>query len=241
MLKDIFDFIEVEDGFVSKDKTVTKIDFSQLKLLVKAYEKEIYDLTDNLILAKPHADNEGNYPYSKIDYLTHKLLELIFPDNVPKLFEAKFNGQTYIVIEKIDLDPLHKAYNIWRQEVHKKEGLKYDYDNSFLKVDDDITTLCKMHTEKVNQLQERHQNNLETYGITFDHSHVNVTWRDSGFVALELHKFQRDYLFNYDKCHNYFSQLKDVRREKGLEILRRIKELEVDIIREKKQNVEEQI
>ncbi|MBI9011396.1 MAG: hypothetical protein JEZ08_04140 [Clostridiales bacterium] len=229
MLKDIHDFYEVSDGFESKYTTLD-CNFSSLECLVKAHEKEIYNYSDELIVAKIHRDNKGDYPFSKLDFLSHKLLELVYPKNVPKLMAASFENQDlpYYILEKIQLDELHKAYNISRQRVHQNSGECYNYSSSFLDVDkDNVERLAEEHFQKVNHMQIKYADNLKTYGITFDHSQVNITWRKDIPIALEVHKCQRDYLFDYKRCFEYFNGLSitDDRRNKGLDLLNRIQEL----------------
>lgn len=225
---EILDFKETEHAIESTWVDVHAIDVSKLTLLVKAHEKEIYDLNDHMIVAKPHRDNEGDYPFSKLDFLSHQLMAIIFPLNVPKVYAASFkNNQVFYVLEKVPLDPLHQAYNVYRQKVHQKEGLDYQYNPDFLKAVD-MDEHVKRHNQLVLEMQKKHENNLKTYGITFDHSHVNITWRNQEPVALELHKCQRSYLFDYDQCLRYFTQMTDDDSNKtmGLTILKRIKTLE---------------
>ena len=215
------DFIETVNGFEATDIKFENISFDHL--LVKAHEKEIYDFGD-YIIAKPHNDNERDYEFSKVDFLSHKLLELIYGKHVPKLYAASFADDTYFILEKLQLDPLHKAYNVFRQGVHKKEGLDYKYDPQFLAVDN-VMTLVEEHRVKVDDIQEQFKRNLEIKGITFDHSHVNITWRNDEPVFLEVHKGRKDYLFDYDRCFRYVETLENDRRELGLLLLNRIKVL----------------
>jgi len=166
-----------------------------------------------------------------MDFLSHKLLEMIFPQNVPKLFAASFEDESkpFFILEKIDVDPLHKAYNVSRQRVHQKKGLSYTYDKDFLSVENEkIEGLTKLPFEKVEQLKIDYKSNLNDYGLTFDHSQVNITWCDNQPIALELHKCPSDYLFDYNTCKKYFNSLNETNtiKEKGIEILRRMAELE---------------
>ena len=78
------DFYETDFGFVSKYFAIE--DFLKNKrFLVKAHEKNIYELPDNMILAEIHRDNAGTYDFAKKDFLSHKLLNIIFPKNSPKI------------------------------------------------------------------------------------------------------------------------------------------------------------
>lgn len=207
------------------DFEIQDVDFNCLELLVKAHEKEIYDYGD-YIIARTHHDNDGDYPFSKLDFLTHKLQELIYPDNVPKIYAGYFGEDTYYVLEKVVLDPRHKAYNISRQQVHKNEGLDYDYSDKFLDTPkDDVERLMKEHYEMVLNMQKKHAHNLTTYGITFDHSHVNITWKDHLPVALEVHKCQRSYLFDRVTCREYITNKMVINRDKALYLIDRIDEL----------------
>lgn len=98
------------------------MDFKKLTLLVKAHEKEIYDAGDKII-AKVHHDNQGDYHFSDLDFYSHKLLELIYPGKVPIMYEANFDSAPYFIMEKVTLDPLHKAYNVWRQKPTRRRAM----------------------------------------------------------------------------------------------------------------------
>lgn len=211
---------EDEYSIALSDFVMEDIDFTRLELLVKAHEKEIYDYGD-YIIAKPHQDNGGRYPFSKLDFLSHKLQELIYPEHVPKIYAGYFGDETYYVLEKIMLDSRHKAYNIFRQQVHQKEGLQYDYSDRFLDTPSDAKKLIEEHHKMVLDMQKQHAHNLSTYGITFDHSHVNITWRENQPVALEVHKCQRAYLFDRKKCRAYIVQM-TINKDKALDLIDRI-------------------
>ncbi|MBB6697571.1 hypothetical protein [Clostridium algidicarnis] len=226
------DFYETETSFLSKSLNLDEIDLSKGKLAVKAHEKEIYCLSNELILAKVHRDNDGVYPFSKVDFLSHKLQEIIFPQFVPKIHFALFdNADTpMFVLQRIKLDKLHIAYNVQRQNFHKSNGRNFYYDPDFLKLDenDDIDELAKEHFKKINRMQEEYSYLIDKYGLAFDHSYVNITWKDNDIpISLEVHKCKRDYLFNLNKCKKYFYNLNNnnERKEEALIILNRIEQL----------------
>jgi hypothetical protein len=216
------DFYETEDGFMSSSININEIDFSQRKLVVKAHEKEIYTLMDNYILAVIHRDNDGTYNFSKVDFLTHKLQEIIFPQFVPKIHFAFFEevDTPSYVLERVGLDKLHIAHNVSRQKHHQDSGMAYYYDPEFLTLDenDDINALSKEHVDKIEVMQNKYMYLIDKYGIAFDHSSVNITWDVNGDpISLEVHKARRDYLFNYENCKYYFESLddKDLRKQDG--------------------------
>ena len=189
-------------------------------------------LNDNLIIAKIHRDNDGVYPFSKMDFLSHKIQELVYPDFVPKIYAADFTEKAMpiYVIEKIPLDKRHIAFNILRQKHHQEEGRNYKYNPEFLKIDsnEDIETLAKQHIQMVDTMKNEVCNNLlSEKGIAFDYSYVNITWRNNLPVSLEVHKHARDYLFNYDKCLEYFKKKypNTEQKENGIKILERMSEL----------------
>lgn len=225
------DFYETETAFLSKILDLNDIDLSKGKLVVKAHEKEIYCLTDKLILAKVHRENDGVYPFSKVDFLSHKLQEIIFPQFVPKIYFALFDNEVapLFILERIKLDKLHIAYNIQRQNFHKSNGRKFYYDNKFLKLEekDNIDELAKLHSQKVDIMQKEYLYLMNKYGVAFDHSHVNITWKDNNIpVSLEVHKCRRDYLFNLSICKKYINSL-DINNSKveALIIINRIEQL----------------
>ena len=233
MLENLLGFYETENSFNG-----TEIDYISLaksnmnNLLVKAHEKEIYLLNDNVIVAKIHRDNDGVYPFSKLDFLSHKIQELVYPNLVPKIYAADFTEEEtpMYIVEKIPLEKYHIAYNIWRQKDNQQKRLDYKYNPDFLKINsnEDIETLAKRHIQMVDIMKnELYSNLLLEKGIAFDYSYVNITWRNNLPVALEVHKCQRDYLFNYDKCLEYFKEKHPdtEQRENGLRILERINEL----------------
>lgn len=69
---------------------------------------------------------------------------------------------------------------------------------------------------------------LDKYGIAFDHSGVNITWREHDIpVSVEVHKCRRDYLFNFNKCEDFFRSLDDDKMNKdALVIIDRIRQLQ---------------
>lgn len=224
------EIIETENAFMCNGIDLNLIDFGKLRLLVKAHEKEIYEYGDKMIIARIHNDNHGAYPFSKLDFLSHKLQEIVYPENVPKLYAASFKDKEniFFVLERIEIDVLHKAYNIYRQRAHKSKGESYEFDNTFLDTKDElIEEYSKIHFGKVEKIQRDFSNNLEMYGITFDHSQVNIAWKDDTPIALEVHKCQREYLFNYERCREYFlrSERNHEEKSKAIQILDRIEEL----------------
>jgi hypothetical protein len=225
------DFYETETAFLSKSFGLDDIDLTKGKLAVKAHEKEIYCLTDKLILAKVHRDNEGVYPFSKVDFLSHKLQEIIFPKFVPKIYIALFDNEDtpLFILERIKLDKLHMAYNIKRQNFHKSNGRKFYYDTEFLKLEekDDIDELARLHSEKTDKMQKEYSYLIGKYGLAFDHSHVNITWKNADTpVSLEVHKCRRDYLFNLSKCKEYLNSLENSgTKEEALVIINCIEQL----------------
>jgi hypothetical protein len=218
-------FNDLKIDYIKQFKTKSK------KLLVKAHEKEIYEFDEKIIAAKIHRDNDGVYPFSKLDFLSHKIQELLYREVVPKLYAADFtdaNAPVYFV-ERITLDGYHKAYNITRQIANKSKGLDYKYDKCFFEIgeSDNIYELADKHIEMADEMKVKYSHFFDYYGITFDYSNVNIAWKDGNPVSLEVHKCQRDYLFHYDKCLFYFkNNCKDnYTKEIGLALLRRIDEL----------------
>lgn len=111
-------------------------------------------------------------------------------------------------------------------KTHQEEGHDYRYDPSYLDTSlDELEMLCQQHKEKVDAMQEANKNNLNDFGITFDHSYVNITWRKQDFVALEVHKGRKDYLFNYEKCLDYFEHAPEAIRKQGRTYLKAIRNL----------------
>lgn len=224
------DFYETEKALLSKNINIDT-DLSEAKLVVKAHEKEIYCLPNELILAKVHRDNDGGYPFSKVDFLSHKLQEIIFPQFVPKIHVALFdNPDTPVfILQRIKLDKYHIAYNRQRQDFHQSNGRKFYYDTDFLKIDEneDIFELSRIHFEKVNKMQKEYSYLIDKYGLAFDHSPVNITWKNDNVpVSIEVHKCRRDYLFNLDQCKNYLKGLDHSKdKEDALIIINRIEEL----------------
>ena len=232
MLNEVFGFYEAEHYFNDvRIDYIKMLRTTEKHLLVKAHEKEIYRLGDNLITAKIHRDNNGTYPFSKLDYLSHKIQELIYPELVPKLYAADFTEKDtpIFVLEKIPLDKYHIAFNISRQIAHQKDGLDYKFNADFLKLDssESIEELANRHISMVEDMKRQYAGLLNEKGIAFDYSYVNITWRNSLPVALEVHKCQRNYLFDFDRCYHYFSELeKDQDKRKiAFALLDRISEL----------------
>lgn len=232
MLINCMDFYETENAFLSNIVDIKKLDFANRKLVVKAHEKEIYYLNDNIMQAVIHRDNDGLYPFSKVDFLSHKLQELIFPQHMPKVYCADFSNQylPYFIIQKIKLDKFHIACNIQKQLIHQHEGKKYYFSSDFLSLDNsyNINKLANEHYDRITSMQSKYEHLLSKYGIAFDHSSVNIVWgNDKTPISLEIHKCRRDYLFSYDICYKYFNRLNlnNSIKNNGLRILKRIKVL----------------
>ena len=118
MLIECSDFYETETSFLSKNLNYHDLELTKAKLVVKAFEKEISTLYNDLIIAKIHRDNNCSYPFSKVDFLSHKLQEIIYPQCVPKIHFGIFdnNEEPMFILERVPLDKLHIAYNIKRQK-----------------------------------------------------------------------------------------------------------------------------
>ncbi len=121
------------------------------------------------------------------------------------------------------------AYNIQRQKFHRSNGRNFYYSPSFFKLyeEDNIDGLAKEHFKKVSKMQKEYSYLMDKYGLAFDHSQVNITWKDNDIpVSLEVHKCRRDYLFNLEKCKDYIHNLKESKeKEDALIIMNRIEEL----------------
>ena len=231
MLLECKDFYETETSFLSKELNYRDLELNKAKLVIKAHEKEISTLYNNLIIAKIHRDNNCSYPFSKVDFLSHKLQEIIYPHCVPKIYFGIFDNQEnpYFVLERVPLDKLHKAYNIKRQKYHQANEKTYYFEEDFfaLSPNDNIDELAKEHNIKVTNMQHEYADFVNKYGIAFDHSHANITWNEDIPVSLEVHKCRRDYLFNYDNCLRYIEGLPNDKEHKkdALAIIYRIAEL----------------
>jgi len=225
------DFTETEDSFKSCLLKNERELIEQRVFLVKAHEKNIYSLPNDLILAEIHRDNDGRYNFTKLDFLSHCLLKLVFPKNVPKLFFADFSNQRcpYFILERVELDIGHICYNVSRQIVHKRNGRDFRFIKRFFNVakDIDIDVEAKEHVRKVKQLQELRSNDINEYGITIDHSYVNITFpHGSEFVSLEVHKCNADYLFDIEKFTEYAKSIPSQKtKREAMIILDRIKEI----------------
>jgi len=232
MLENTFGFYETESCFNDVHADYLKnAGTENKKLLVKAHEKEIYEYGDHLVIAKIHRDNNCTYPFSKMDFLSHKIQELLYPENIPKIYAADFtdSDKPVFVIERIKLDKFHTAFNIVRQRHHQNEGLDYQYDRDFLSVDpsEDIEILASRHMQMVDEMKKSYENLLPEKGIAFDYSYVNIAWRNQQPVALEVHKSQRGYLFCPEICYHYFDKVHQNQDEKeiAMKILKRIEQL----------------
>jgi hypothetical protein len=202
--------VETETGFRCEGPT-GPVDWSTdaRPLLVQAHEKAVYLYNETMVLTKVHRQNGGDYPFSKLDFLTHKLQEIVFPGMCPTLFGADFtDGECpCFLLEKIPLDDCHKAYNILHQEQNSAEGRNYSYDKRFfsLSQEADLQQKARQHLEFVKTVQQTYSNSLSRYGIAFDHAAVNMTQRNGLPIAIEMHKCLRPYLFNYERCRRYFT------------------------------------
>jgi hypothetical protein len=87
--------------------------------------------------------------------------------------------------------------------------------------------LAAAHVLKVELMQKEYSYLIEQYGLAFDHSPVNITWEGNGFpVSLEVHKYRRAYLFQFDRCKEYLNSLKACKeKEEGILIISRIEQL----------------
>ena len=226
------EFVETDDSFRFRSLGNAKEWMRQKQFCVKAHEKNIYRLPENLILAEIHRDNDGEYPFSKVDFLSHRLLKLVFPKNVPQVLLADFSNQNcpFFILERIPLDVGHICYNMSRHKVHRASGRDFQFSSDFFKVPDgvDLEGEARKHAEKVKQLQESNQENIREYGITFDHSAVNITFLDDGnFVSLEVHKGTREYLFNQERFIEYVNRTENTDiAEEALLVVKRLQELQ---------------
>ncbi len=232
MIRNCRGFYETETGF-NPLNTSNHIDWNtdSKKLLVKAHERYVYDYSDKLIMTKIHRDNGGDYCFSKLDFLSHKLQEIVFPKMTPIVYAANFSDEVCpsFLIEKIQLDELHKAYNILHQKEHIRKGQDYFYCNHFFDIEESepLNDKAQKHIDKIKEVQLQFANSINKYGIAFDHAFVNMTWRAEVPIALEMHKCLRKYLFDYEKALFYFGNYHINKEEvkDALIILARIKEL----------------
>ena len=75
------------------------------------------------------------------------------------------------------------------------------------------------------KLRNKHANYINDFGITYDHSQVNITFLPNGdFVSLEVHKCSRDYLFNISRFEDFINQNYNIDHDVH-KILKRLKEL----------------
>ncbi len=232
MIENCRGFYETETGFYPINPSI-HIDWNtnSKKLLVKAHEKYVYEYNNEMIMTKIHRDNGGEYCFSKLDFLSHKLQEIVFPKMTPVVYAADFSDEIYpsFLIEKIQLDELHKAYNILHQKEHIGKGQDYFYSKDFFDTaeSENLNEKAQKHIEGIKKVQLQFADSINKYGIAFDYAFVNMTWRDEVPVALEMHKCLRKYLFNYEKAGYYFSNChQNIEESKdALIILARIKEL----------------
>jgi len=225
-------FSEVENGFISNQylnidwKTDNKI------LLVKAHERYVYEYNENLIMTNIHRDNGGVYYFSKQDFLSHKLQEIIFPHITPKLYAANFSDKDcpMFLIQRISLDAGHKAYNILHQQMHINKGDNYEFKSSYFDVSESIEELSEKHKIFCEKTKAEYADSIIKYGIAFDLATVNLTQINGIPIAVEMHKCRRPYLFNYNRCFEYFSnEHRNAQETKdALCILLRMKELFIE-------------
>jgi hypothetical protein len=224
-------FCETEIGFIPSNCSMD-IDWTadSKKLLVKAHERYVYEYNEQLIMTKIHRDNDGKYPFSKLDFLSHKLQEIVFPQITPRLYAANFSDKICpsFLIEKIQLDELHKAYNIIHQKENIIKGKDYYYNEDFFNTDESeiLNNKAQEHIKKVKEIQLQFADSINKYGIAFDHAFVNMTWRGEIPVAIEMHKCLRKYLFDYEMATYYFNNFHENKEESrdAFIILSRIKE-----------------
>ncbi len=223
------DFIETATGFDNTKHPCIDWSTDNKKLLVKAHERYVYEYSDHLIMTKIHRDNNGEYPFSKLDFLSHKLQEIVFPFITPVLYAADFSDKACpsFLIERIELDEGHKAYNKLHQKEKKNSGFDYFYDLSFLRTDSEPKKLSDGHINFCAKVRADYSGSLEKYGIAFDYATVNLTKSNGTPVAIEMHKCLRPYLFDFNRCKLYFENEHKNREEasQALLILERINEI----------------
>ncbi|MDD4125644.1 MAG: hypothetical protein PHW77_07985 [Eubacteriales bacterium] len=229
MIADCRGFNEVKDGFISRDYPCVDWNTNNKKLLVKAHERYVFEYNDDLVMTKIHRDNGGIYNFSKQDFLSHKLQEIVFPHISPKLFAADFsdNECPAFLIERITLDEGHKAYNVLHQQMHIQKGDSYEYNRSFFDISGNIYDLFEKHKMFCEKTKAEYADSLVKYGIAFDIAAVNLALVNGMPAAVEMHKCRRPYLFDYKRCCEYFiNEHKNACEvEEALCILTRIKEL----------------
>lgn len=232
MIENCRGFYEIETGFIPSNSSIhIDWDTDSKKLLVKAHERYVYDYNDEMIMTKIHRDNGGEYCFSKLDFLSHKLQEIVFPKMTPVVFAANFSDRICpsFLIEKIQLDELHKAYNMLHQKEHSERGQDYFYSKDFFGIAEDeaLNEKAQKHIEKIKDVQLQYADSINKYGVAFDHAFVNMTWRAGVPIALEMHKCLRKYLLNYEKAVYYFRNCHQNQEETkdALIILARIREL----------------
>jgi len=203
---------------------------SNKTLLVKAHEKYVFEYSEDLIMTKIHRDNCGTYPFSKLDFLSHKLQEIVFPSISPVLYAADFSDAEHpaFLIQRISLDEGHKAYNRIHQQEHKNKGDDYRFKHDFFNISSDEAELADKHKKFCEKVLEKYSDSLSKYGIAFDIASVNLTQNDGMPIAVEMHKCRRPYLFNYRRCVDYFKHEHQDKNEvdEAMNILHRIYEIE---------------
>ena len=226
-------FNEIKDGFISDEYRNIDWRTDNKKLLVKSKERYVYEYNDNLVMTKIHRDNGGGYRFTKQDFLSHKLQEIVFPQISPKVYAADFsnNDCPAFLIERIKLDDGHKAYNILHHQMHKSQGKSYAYNQSFFEVGANINELSDKHIQFCETVRAEYADSLVKYGIAFDHTTVNMAQVNGIPVAIEIHKCHRTYLFDYNRCCEYFANehKNTVEVAEAFNILKRINELDNEV------------
>ena len=217
---ELSDFYETADEFVSKEAQLSPQEMGSKEFMVKAHEKTVYALSPVLILAQVHRDNGGTYPFSKADFLSHKITEVLFPGMVPQIYAGNFArpDTPYFVLQRIALDPLHMAFNMARQQHYRAQGLDFRLNAHLLSVEaQQVEVLATEHWRRCAQIHQQSGECLKAYGIEFDNCAVNISWTPQGTpIFLEVHKARRDYLLDRSRLRRYLEQ----EREKSAEQMR---------------------
>lgn len=168
MIEDCRGFYETDTGFYPSDSSVhINWNTDTKRILVKAHERYVYDYNDEMIMTKIHRDNGGEYYFSKLDFLSHKLQEIIFPKMTPVVYAANFVDKICpsFLIEKIQLDELHKAYNILHQKENIKKGKDYFYSKDFFNNAESeiLNEKAQKHIEKIKEVQKQFADSIGKY------------------------------------------------------------------------------
>ena len=191
MRNPFIDFIEVDNDFINVGLNPLIGDF---KPFTFGHEKEIHDAGDVLVCIVDRPIGT----YSPLEFISHRIAEIIFPGQLPHLYQAIFKTNPIFMTEKIPLDIGHICFNYNLYKPKEFTGMYSEIKNFSQGT---INQLAKQHEIRV--LQALGNREFDEQGIKLTNNEQDITFDDEGIpIHLEILRATPNY-FNIEAVKDY--------------------------------------